>query len=497
MGIIRREGALSSVVIYLGIVLGFVLSLFVYPKYLATEEIGLIRVLLDLSGIIVPFMLLGVQNTYVKYHPYFKNSPDQLGAFQLLSMLIPGLGAVLGLGVFYILKPFLISTVASNSPLLVEYIDWLPALIFMISGAKLIRAYFRSEFNITISNFYESIFLRLGYITTVLVYFYLDLGVQWLVYLFILTYALVFISMIISYLSRNTVRINSNFKAIDKEKRREVFSYGLFAILNVLSGSMIIKIDSWMISSLAGLGATGIYAIALALGNVIELPRKSITQISVPVISNSWKNGNMANIRDIYHRTSLNQFIASGLIFTLVWLNIQDLFDLIPNGDVFRQGVWVVFFIGLAKIFSSATGINNEILLVSDHYRYSLAIRLLLVVTAIITNLYFIPIYGITGAALATSISILSNNLLLFLFVWVKLKMQPFKVDNLYALIWLSLIFFVAWLVPIEFDYPLINIVMRSALILVMFVFIVMRMRFSEDLKEMVLLSLKKVGIKL
>ena len=111
MGIIRREGALSSVVIYLGIVLGFVLSLFVYPKYLATEEIGLIRVLLDLSGIIVPFMLLGVQNTYVKYHPYFKNSPDQLGAFQLLSMLIPGLGAVLGLGVFYILKPFLISTV--------------------------------------------------------------------------------------------------------------------------------------------------------------------------------------------------------------------------------------------------------------------------------------------------------------------------------------------------------------------------------------------------
>ena len=205
----------------------------------------------------------------------------------------------------------------------------------------------------------------------------------------------------------------------------------------------------------------------------------------------------MANIRDIYHRTSLNQFIASGLIFTLVWLNIQDLFDLIPNGDVFRQGVWVVFFIGLAKIFSSATGINNEILLVSDHYRYSLAIRLLLVVTAIITNLYFIPIYGITGAALATSISILSNNLLLFLFVWVKLKMQPFKVDNLYALIWLSLIFFVAWLVPIEFDYPLINIVMRSALILVMFVFIVMRMRFSEDLKEMVLLSLKKVGIKL
>jgi len=43
----------------------------------------------------------------------------------------------------------------------------------------------------------------------------------------------------------------------------------------------------------------------------------------------------------------------------------------------------------------------------------------------------------------------------------------------------------------------LINIVMRSALILVMFVFIVMRMRFSEDLKEMVLLSLKKVGIKL
>lgn len=495
MGVIRREGAMSSGVIYLGIILGFVLSLFVYPKFLSTEEIGLIRVLLDISGIIVPFMLLGVQNTYVKYHPYFKNSPDQQGAFQFLSMLIPGLGAAVSLGLFFLLKPMLVATIASNSPLLVDYIEWIPVLIFLISGTKLIRAYFRSEFNISIANFFESIALRLGYIGTVLVYHFLDLGVEWLIYLFLLTYALVFVAMTISYLSRNTIRLNTNISSIDKAKRREVFSYGLFAILNVLSGSMIIKIDSWMISSLTGLGATGIYAIALALGNVIELPRKSITQISVPVISNSWKNGNMENIRSIYHKTSLNQFIASALIFTLVWLNIDDLFDMIPNGDIFREGIWVVFFIGLAKIFSSATGINNEILLVSDHYRYSLGIRILLVLTAIFTNLYFIPIYGITGAALATSISILSNNILLFLFVWIKLKMQPFKWDNLFALFWMGLIFGVAWLVPIEFEYAFLNIIVRSLLILVMFAFIVMRMRFSDDLKELIVLGLKKIRI--
>ena len=67
MGVIRRQSAFSSIALYAGIGLGFVLSLFVYPRYLKSEEIGLVRVLVDMAKLVSPFLLLGVPNTCLLY----------------------------------------------------------------------------------------------------------------------------------------------------------------------------------------------------------------------------------------------------------------------------------------------------------------------------------------------------------------------------------------------------------------------------------------------
>ena len=68
--------------------------------------------------------------------------------------------------------------------------------------------------------------------------------------------------------------------------------YGLYVIANMVGSSLIVNIDTWMLAALSGLSATGIYAIALSIGMVIELPRRTLTQIAVPVIANAWKNNN-------------------------------------------------------------------------------------------------------------------------------------------------------------------------------------------------------------
>lgn len=496
MGVIRRQSAFSSVSLYAGIGLGFILSLYIYPQFLETEEIGLVRVLVDMAKLISPFLLLGVPGTFVRYYPYFSNDDKVLASFRYLSLLVSGVGTIFALLLFYFLEPVLVASFAENSPLLGEFFVWLPILIFLLGGVSLLRAYYRSDYNITIPNVYEVIVLKFLFIGAVLVYFYMDLTVEWLVYMYILAHALIFLGLLITYARGGRLRLNKDLSLIDPELRKEMIPYGLFVIANMVSGSMIVNIDSWMLASLSGLSATGIYAIALSIGMVIELPRRSITQIAVPVIANAWKNNNMGNIRDIYHKTSLNQLIAGGVIFILVWTNVDDLFRLIPNGELYSAGKWVVFFIGISKLFSIATGCNIEILQVSEHYRYSLWTRILLIATAIVTNLYFIPRYGITGAAVATAITFFSNNIILFLIVWFKLGLQPFKRTNLYALLWLGVIYLITVYLPYPFELPLVLMALRTVVVGGMFLAILLRFDFSEDLRQFVLLGLKKAGLR-
>lgn len=496
MGVIRRQSAFSSVALYLGIALGFVLSLFVYPRYLEAEEIGLVRVLVDMAKLISPFLLLGIPSTFVRYYPYFSNDENAASAFRYLSLLVSGVGTVFMLLLFYVLEPFLIASFAEKSPLLAAFFRLLPILIFLVGGVSLLRAYYRSDYNITIPNVYEAILLKVFFIAAVLIYYFMELATEWLVYMYILAHALIFIGLLITYARNGKMKLTTDLSLIDPKLRKEMLPYGLFVIANMVSGSMIVNIDSWMLASLSGLSAAGVYTIALSIGMIIELPRRSITQIAVPVIANAWKNQNTQNIRDIYHKTSLNQLIAGGIIFILVWINVDDLFRLIPNGEVYSAGKWVVFFIGISKLFSIATGCNIEILQVSEHYRYSLWTRLALIVTAIGTNIYFIPRYGITGAALATAISFFTNNILLFLIVWFKLKMQPFKWTNFYAVLWLGVIFSVGYFLPYPFDHPLILIAARTIVVGAMFLIVVMRFQFSQDLKEFILLGLKKLGVR-
>lgn len=493
MGVIRRQSAVSSVLLYASIALGFVLSLYIYPKYLDAEEIGLIRVFLDIAQLLTPFLLLGVPNTFVKYFPYFKDESQKAGAFRFLSIMVAGIGTVVSLLVFAALMPLLSQTFEENSPLMVDFLMLVPAIIFMKGGITLIRAFYRSDFDIVTPNLYESLVLKALFVVCVLAYSTAGLGVEWLIYFYLIAHAMVFLAMLISYQIRHGFRLNAQRGFIEPQLRKEIVFYGFFVIANMISGSMIVKIDTWMISTLSGLEATGIYSIALSIGMVIELPKRTITQIAVPVIANNWKNGNFKNIREVYHKTSLNQLLAGAVIFILVWSSIDDLFLMIPNGDTYVAGKWVVLFIGLSKLFAIATGCNIEILQVSEHYRYSLYTRALLVATAIGTNLYFIPIYGITGAAIATAISVVVNNLVLFVLIWWKLGMQPFRWSNLWASLTMGAVLVIAMFWPSMSGIAWLDIVIRSSAVGLVLLATIWFFPFAADFKGLLLAAIKKV----
>ena len=73
MGKVLKQSFWTTIIIYLGVLLGFINSLILFPNYLSTEQIGLIRQIISASSILIPLTTFGVSATYLKFYPNFKN----------------------------------------------------------------------------------------------------------------------------------------------------------------------------------------------------------------------------------------------------------------------------------------------------------------------------------------------------------------------------------------------------------------------------------------
>ena len=152
----------------------------------------------------------------------------------------------------------------------------------------------------------------------------------------------------------------------------------------------------------------------------------------------------------------------------------------------------MVFYIGLSKLFDMATGVNQEIVGTSKYYKIDLLFYIFLAVIAVITNLIFIPKFGITGAAMASAISIFLFNTIRFFFLLYVFRIQPFSLSTLKVLAVFVLTFLISYLVS-PFHNFILDIFLRSLLIIILFGGLVLLMNVSEDVKKVVEAIIKRI----
>jgi len=481
MGIIKRQTIKTSIVTYIGVLLGAINTLWLYPAFLEAEEIGLITLLTNISLIIAPLAQMGVNGIILKYYPYVKDDEEKKGAFVYFIMLIPFLGYLFSMLLLFICRDLVIENFADNSPLIVDYLIWLVPLSFILAGRNVADTFSRAQFRITMPKFFKEVVFRILLFALVITYSMYQFELDYLVIGLVTVFGLNLILVLLYLRQLHFIKIVWSIKSLDKKLIKESLIYGSYIILSGFAGMIVTKIDSWMIASKLDLANTGIFTIALYIGLAIEMPKRSLNLISLPVIGKAMKEDRLDEVEELYSKSSLIQLIIGSLLLICVWINIDDLFLLIPNSEIYAEGKYVVLFIGLAVLFDMATGVNNEIILMSDFYKWNIVIMLFLIVVAIINNEILIPLYGISGAALATAISIFLFNVIKYIIVYFKLGIQPFSKKTLIALIIAIGIYLLSSYLP-SLENPVLSIAYKSILIISTYLFIHYQLKTSVDL---------------
>lgn len=478
LGIVVRQSIKNTLISYIGVLIGFINVLWLYPHFLDPNQFGLTKLLTSVSTLSSQFAILGMGHVTLKYFPYFKNKTRAHGGFLFLSLMIPFLGFILFSIILWIFREPLIALYHIKSPLFTNYFFYVFPMIGFILFFNVLDFYVRSLFRTVFANFTKEIFLRLLYMIVVLLYWFNFINFPQFVLAYVLGTGLQTLVLFCYTGLIGELHIRPDFRLLNRSFVREMVEYGLFSILAGITFTAINNVDIIMLGAMSGLANTAIYFVAFSIGTVILVPTRSIMRIAYPLINDAWAKGNFDYVSTIYKKTSINQLLPGMIIFLCVWVNIDGILSFLP--PEYTAGKYVILFIGLSKLFDVATGANGGVLLASEKYRFGLFSNISLLVLAIITNLIFIPRYGIVGAAMATALSILIINIANILYLLYHYKIQPFTSKTIWTLVVSFVILMTAYL-PVVPNHILIQIIIRCAIIIVLFSIAIYGLKLSDD----------------
>jgi O-antigen/teichoic acid export membrane protein len=495
MGIVRNQSIKNSIYIYIGLFFGAISTIIFYPNAFNShpEHLGLLQIIIAYSTVVSTFSFLGAPKTIIRFFPRFENKNELI----TLAFLIPIVGFLLVLFSYFLFKDIFLNIINADE-LLTKYFHLVFFMLFFLSFFEVFSALSRSLLNATIPIFLREIFLKGVAIILLFLHWFDYIDFSSFLYLYISIYLGMVIILSYSIFKDFRYRITMRFNEINI---RELLTYGAFVLVGGASSILVSKVDMMMIAKLMDLKQVAYYTIAFFIGNVILMPARSIGSIISPLLAQAWENNDVNKIDNIYKKSSLNQLLFGGFIFLAVWLNIDEGLSLLP--DKFRGGKYVVLYISLSKLYSISTGVTSQIIINSRFYRFDLYSNIILLGITILSNYIFIPessplfeydIVGINGAAFATALSVIIFNTFKMIFVKIKIGIQPFTFQTFKAVALIILTYYIVNIIPFS-DNIFYAILLRSGLILLIFLPLMLLLHISEDINKLVVDIRKRLGI--
>ncbi|MBC8051481.1 MAG: polysaccharide biosynthesis protein [Sphingobacteriaceae bacterium] len=479
MGVIKQQTIKGTIYSYAGILIGFITIVLLQPHALTTEQVGLTQLLISFSGLFGQFASLGFPGT-ARYFPYFRNQEKGHHGYLFLFCIVALAGTLLMIILAWAFKDQIISSKSGESSLFGQYYWYLLPLIVFTTFFNVFERYAMMLYNTSSGRILREFTKRIFILVPVLLFYFQLISFELFMILWLVANVLPTLLMLRRLIADGHFFFKPDFKFLDGGMRSKLINISAWGLFVGSSPLIIESIDKYIIHKQFGLDATGIYSIAFQFAIIVSLPSRSLYSIAFAVVAEAWKENDLKTIRDVYAKSCIVQIITTLLLVILVWANINNIFQILPAN--YESGKYVILFICLAHLVDASTGINTAILASSKFYKYDGIFTLSLAGLTILTNIWLIPIFGITGSAIAMFITIAAINIFRYLFLLFAFKLQPFTIKSPIALLVGILIYFLSlWLIP-KFDNFVVDIVVRSGFITAFYGGCVYSLKLSDDI---------------
>jgi O-antigen/teichoic acid export membrane protein len=409
---------------FVGVLLGLGSNV-IFARLLGAELLGvyvLASTVLLVASLAASF---GTTHTLVRYIPVRLSRGDKEGAagvfafcFRLVTVVaVGGTAALLVLrnwlanGVFH--EPLLLSVLP------IAALGVLPASLtqYLIGTLMALKQTAKEAFATDVVYKIAKLAIFLG------LYFTVDMRLRALVIGFSAAYIVSDLAMLRFIQREEPALVSGPRRTSVRERELLAFSATMLCVA-FLNYAMSIT-DRFMLGILSTSEAVGIYNIAFIISNILTLVYMGFNYSFAPVVSELYNNDRIPELSSLY--SSLTRMVSIIVVPAFIWLVGfgDDLLEIFGHEFVVGQTALVV--LGLGAVARCAVGFVANLLMMSGHQRYNVFNIVASTLLNIALNFYFIPRYGVLGAAIATTISVVVISVVGLMQVRVFLRLSPYR----------------------------------------------------------------------
>ncbi|MBX7150449.1 oligosaccharide flippase family protein [bacterium] len=201
------------------------------------------------------------------------------------------------------------------------------------------------------------------------------------------------------------------------------FSGALF--LDSILNKYTFQLDVVLLGYFGFLPVLGLYSVAQNLLRLVYMPSYSIIQIFGPMCGQLYSQNKMQELASLYKVATKWTITMSIPICAFIIYFAQSILSLF--GREFSGGVTVAIIIGAGNLIADYLGMAGTLILATGRAYLNFMNSIIVAVINIALYYFFIPKYGIIGAAIAHSFSVLLINIIRVSQVWILYQIAPFS----------------------------------------------------------------------
>jgi O-antigen/teichoic acid export membrane protein len=432
MGQIKRQSFFGFVSSGLGLVLGVVNKLILFPLFFQDhmEFWGLITTYVAYGTIIGSLASFGAPRAMQRFLPGNNNNKEALMSWGLTLCMI---GALTALVLLFIFRFTITAWVADD--LFGQYYLLLVGLVGVLVFLEFANGLLIAHYQPALPIFLNSVALRVG----VSVLLGLTFWMGWSPVTFVmLNVALYGVNLLWAWiaLQRNKHFVWQRFDL--KWPDRGVWWFAGFSIIVGSTGWAVNYLDTVFAGAYLTLASVALLDLAKNFASLMHIPARTIVQASIPLVAQAWNTGNKPLLKEIYQKTASTELAVGGSLMFFLWINLPWVLDLLPLKGA-QELLPVVLVLGLGRLADLATGANSAIIDNSDHYRFSLVSLLIMIGVTSTLSVMLTPSIGLLGLAWAMAAGIVVNNGLQVVYLWRKESIHPFGRGHVLFLVYAGL----------------------------------------------------------
>ena len=468
----------SSFVIFIMIFISKILT-YVYriivARHFGAEVYGMITLTLVISSTLITISSIGIPFGVAKFVPEYigQKQPKKIKYILKMSLMILATTSIISAIFLFVFSDYVAVRFFDNAEL-GTFLKIFSLLIPLWVGVNIFRSTLDGLEKVGLSSFLEHIVPSVTNTAMLGILIFFGIGAEAIVLSYMTAYILLFLVAFILF-----IHCTKKFfrEKIDKESSKEIFSkFFAFSWPLVFVGvfsQIFYWADSVIIGLLLNIEMVGIYNAAVPIALLFIFAPAIFTKLFFPLINREYSGKNLKTTKEVSKQVGKWIFLVNFPLFIIVMTFAGQLITFI-FGKEYILATNSLRILAVGSFVLAQSNVSEKLILISGKSKLILKNIVITSIIGIILNLIFIPIIGISGAALSTSlVHILLSGLLIKDAKKNMLGIIPMRKGAL-KIVAISLILFVGLNIAKAFiELSVVSVIVTACIVVIVYVFLI------------------------